>query len=291
MPRIDVLCRSSTVIPHFSHLSPPASSGGSPSRSPSSSLEWLDGGWLTVVRFVLAAPLLALAGRRGLRAAATPPIMLAGAVGYGLVIVLQNAGIERTSVSHAALIVGAVPALVALMAACERQVLNVPARLGRLRAGARRRRHRGRRRGRWRHRRRRRARARLRDALGDLRGRPAAAAQGPRPDRRDGGPGVRRRARRRAERRVGRAAPRAGLADAGRGADRTDPRGHARARTRCSPTASRASRPSWRARSSTSSRWSGRPPARWRSAIRSARCSCSAALVILTGIALSTARG
>ncbi len=80
-------------------------------------LEWLDGGWLTVVRFALAAPLLALAGRRGLRAAATPRIMAAGAVGYGLVIILQNAGIERTSVSHAALIVGAVPALVALLAA------------------------------------------------------------------------------------------------------------------------------------------------------------------------------
>ncbi len=32
-------------------------------------------------------------------------------------IVVQNAGIERTSVSHAALIVGVVPVLVALMAA------------------------------------------------------------------------------------------------------------------------------------------------------------------------------
>jgi drug/metabolite transporter (DMT)-like permease len=80
-------------------------------------LGWLDGGWLTVVRFALAAPLLALAGRRGLRAALTPRVLLAGAVGYGLVIVLQNAGIERTSVSHAALIVGAVPALVALVSA------------------------------------------------------------------------------------------------------------------------------------------------------------------------------
>jgi drug/metabolite transporter (DMT)-like permease len=80
-------------------------------------LGWLDGGWLTVVRFALAAPLLALAGRRGLRAALVPRVVFAGAVGYGLVIVLQNAGIERTSVSHAALIVGAVPALVALVAA------------------------------------------------------------------------------------------------------------------------------------------------------------------------------
>src|SRR3954469_17509411 len=80
-------------------------------------LGWLDGGWLTVVRFALAAPLLAYAGRRGLRAAAAPSVLLSGALGYGLVIVLQNAGIERTSVSHAALIVGAVPALVALVAA------------------------------------------------------------------------------------------------------------------------------------------------------------------------------
>src|SRR3954463_59585 len=80
-------------------------------------LGWLDGGWLTVVRFALAAPLLALAGRRGLRGALAPGVLAAGAVGYGLVIVLQNAGIERTSVSHAALIVGAVPALVALVSA------------------------------------------------------------------------------------------------------------------------------------------------------------------------------
>jgi drug/metabolite transporter (DMT)-like permease len=91
-------------------------------------LGWLDGGWLTVVRFLLAAPLLALAGTclgrgsrhrfaRHLRAALAPGVLFSGAVGYGLVIVLQNAGIERTSVSHAALIVGAVPALVALATA------------------------------------------------------------------------------------------------------------------------------------------------------------------------------
>jgi O-acetylserine/cysteine efflux transporter len=78
-------------------------------------LGWLDGGWLTVVRFALAAPPLAYVARRHLRAALTPRILLAGAIGYGIVVVLQNAGIERTSVSHAALIVGAVPALVALI--------------------------------------------------------------------------------------------------------------------------------------------------------------------------------
>jgi O-acetylserine/cysteine efflux transporter len=81
------------------------------------SLDWLGGGWLTVVRFAIAAPVLAYAGRRGLRAALTPRVALAGAIGFGAVILLQNAGIERTSVSHAALVVGAVPVMVALMAA------------------------------------------------------------------------------------------------------------------------------------------------------------------------------
>ena len=55
--------------------------------------------------------------RKHLRAAFTPRILAAGAIGYGVVIVLQNAGIEHTSVSHASLIVGATPALVALIAA------------------------------------------------------------------------------------------------------------------------------------------------------------------------------
>ena len=83
-------------------------------------LDWLGAGWLAVARFAIAAPLLALFARRGLRAALTPGIVFAGAAGYGLVIVLQNAGIERTSVSHAALIVGAVPVLVAVIAALTR---------------------------------------------------------------------------------------------------------------------------------------------------------------------------
>jgi O-acetylserine/cysteine efflux transporter len=80
-------------------------------------LEWLGPGWLAVARFAIAAPLLALVARRRLRAALTPAVVAAGAVGYGVVIVLQNVGIERTSVSHAALIVGAVPVLVAAIAA------------------------------------------------------------------------------------------------------------------------------------------------------------------------------
>src|SRR5215216_4437742 len=80
-------------------------------------LEWLGAGWLTVARFAFAAPVLALLTRRRLRGALTPAIAGAGALGYGGVILLQNAGIERTSVSHAALVVGAAPVLVALIAA------------------------------------------------------------------------------------------------------------------------------------------------------------------------------
>src|SRR3954451_1309346 len=80
-------------------------------------LTWLDPTWVTAARFALAAPVLAVIGRAGLRAAATPRVAAWGAGGFGGVVLLQNLGIERTSVSHAALIVGAVPALVALGAA------------------------------------------------------------------------------------------------------------------------------------------------------------------------------
>jgi O-acetylserine/cysteine efflux transporter len=81
------------------------------------SLGWLAPAWLSFARFAAAAPVLALCSRRGLRVAFTPRILASGALGFGTVIVLQNAGIERTSVSHAALLVGAVPVLVALIAA------------------------------------------------------------------------------------------------------------------------------------------------------------------------------
>jgi drug/metabolite transporter (DMT)-like permease len=80
-------------------------------------LEWLGPAWLAVGRFGVAAPLLALVARRHLRAALRPRVVRWGALGYGAVILVQNAGIERTSVSHAALIVGVVPVLVALLAA------------------------------------------------------------------------------------------------------------------------------------------------------------------------------
>jgi O-acetylserine/cysteine efflux transporter len=81
-------------------------------------LEWLSPGWLTVVRFGLAAGVLLVAARgRGLRRAFTPAILGAGALGYGGSVLLQNAGISRTSVIHAALLIGAVPVLVAIIAA------------------------------------------------------------------------------------------------------------------------------------------------------------------------------
>jgi drug/metabolite transporter (DMT)-like permease len=83
-------------------------------------LRSLDPAWLTVVRFGLAAPLLAWVARRHLRAACTPSVAAWGALGFGMVIVLQNLGIERTSVSHAALVCGAVPALVAVVALATR---------------------------------------------------------------------------------------------------------------------------------------------------------------------------
>jgi O-acetylserine/cysteine efflux transporter len=80
-------------------------------------LGWLDPAWTTVMRFGIAAPVLALLARGRVRANATPAIASWGAVGFGVVVVLQNVGIERTSVTHAAVILGAVPVLVALTAA------------------------------------------------------------------------------------------------------------------------------------------------------------------------------
>lgn len=89
-------------------------------------LGWLAPGWLTVVRFAVAAPVLALVGRRGLRDALTARVLASGAIGFGAVIVLQNAGIERTSVSHAAVVIGAAPVLVALIAASLGQTATRP---------------------------------------------------------------------------------------------------------------------------------------------------------------------
>jgi O-acetylserine/cysteine efflux transporter len=81
-------------------------------------LGWLAPGWLTFVRFGLAAAILiAVAPRAQMRAACTPSVLASGAIGYGGSVVVQNAGITRTSVSHAALLIGATPVLVAIIAA------------------------------------------------------------------------------------------------------------------------------------------------------------------------------
>ena len=81
------------------------------------SLRWLDPSWLTVMRFLVATPILAVIGRRGLRRAFTLRILMSGTVGYGAVVLLQNVGIDHTSVSHGAIIVGALPVVVGLVAA------------------------------------------------------------------------------------------------------------------------------------------------------------------------------
>ena len=80
-------------------------------------LEWLPPGWLAFVRFGVAAAVLLIAVRSRVRAVCTPAVLASGAIGYGGSVVLQNAGISRTSVSHAALLIGAVPVLVAIIAA------------------------------------------------------------------------------------------------------------------------------------------------------------------------------
>ena len=79
---------------------------------------WLGPGWLTTARFALAAlVLLAFVPRRNLRAALTWRVLVWGAFGYGGSVLVQNAGLARTSVTHTALIIGAGPVLVALIAA------------------------------------------------------------------------------------------------------------------------------------------------------------------------------
>lgn len=90
-------------------------------------LGWLDPLTLGAARFALAAPVLALAGRRGLRAALDREVIAWGVVFYAAVVGLQNAGVARTSVSHAALIVGAVPAFVALAMLARGEARSGPA--------------------------------------------------------------------------------------------------------------------------------------------------------------------
>src|SRR5579863_3263462 len=81
-------------------------------------LAWLPPGWLVVVRFAFAAAVLfAMVDRAALRAALRWQVLAWGAVGFGGSVMVQNIGIARTSVTHAALLIGAGPVLVAVIAA------------------------------------------------------------------------------------------------------------------------------------------------------------------------------
>jgi O-acetylserine/cysteine efflux transporter len=89
-------------------------------------LAWMAPGWLAFDRFALAAAVLMVASRRQLRNAASPAILITGGIGYGGSVLLQNVGIERTSVTHAALLIGATPVLVAIIAAVLRHSVARP---------------------------------------------------------------------------------------------------------------------------------------------------------------------
>ncbi len=81
-------------------------------------LEWLPPAWLAFTRLGMAGLILvATAGRGKVRAAARPSVLAWGAAGYGAALLLQNAGIAATSVSEAALLMGAGPVLIAVIAA------------------------------------------------------------------------------------------------------------------------------------------------------------------------------
>src|SRR5947199_2181601 len=89
-------------------------------------LHWLPPGWLTFVRFAVAAAILLPAARHQLRAAFRPAVLASGALGYGGSVLLQNAGITRTSVTHAALLIGSVPVMVAVIAAVWQRAVARP---------------------------------------------------------------------------------------------------------------------------------------------------------------------
>ena len=90
-------------------------------------MSWLPPGWLVVARFGLAAAvLLAAVDRTALRAALRWQVLAWGAAGLGGSVLIQNAGLARTSVTHAALLVGAAPVLVAVIAAAWQHAVARP---------------------------------------------------------------------------------------------------------------------------------------------------------------------
>src|SRR6185437_5620424 len=81
-------------------------------------LTWLPPAWLVVARFaVAAAVLLAVVDRAALRAALRWQVLAWGAVGLGGSVLVQNAGLTKTNVTHASLLIGTGPVLIAVIAA------------------------------------------------------------------------------------------------------------------------------------------------------------------------------
>jgi drug/metabolite transporter (DMT)-like permease len=82
------------------------------------SLTWLSPGWLVFARFGLAAlVLLVTVDRAALRKALRWPVLAWGAAGFGGAVLMQNVGLDRTNVTHASLLIGTGPVLVAVIAA------------------------------------------------------------------------------------------------------------------------------------------------------------------------------
>jgi O-acetylserine/cysteine efflux transporter len=87
-------------------------------------------GGLTVFRFAIAGLVLIAVFRPRLRDV-RPALVFWGALGYGGCIAVQNIGLTRTSVTHAALLIGAVPVMVAVLAVIfDRAKVGMPAWLG-----------------------------------------------------------------------------------------------------------------------------------------------------------------
>jgi drug/metabolite transporter (DMT)-like permease len=81
-------------------------------------LGWLSPAWLVAVRFGLAAAvLLLMVDRTALRKALRWQILAWGAAGLGGSVLVQNIGLNRTSVTHGALLIGTGPVIVAVIAA------------------------------------------------------------------------------------------------------------------------------------------------------------------------------
>jgi O-acetylserine/cysteine efflux transporter len=91
-------------------------------------MSWLPPAWLVVGRFaVAAAVLLALVDRRAVRSALRWQILAWGGAGLGGSVLVQNMGLARTSVTHAALLIGTAPVLVAVIAAAWHRDVARPA--------------------------------------------------------------------------------------------------------------------------------------------------------------------